>query len=133
MALVLDDAFDVRESRRILWSAGATPEGREQLWRFVRDQWEALLDRLPEQSRASIPYYGSGFCSLDKARELEAFFRPRIDGLEGAPRNLAQAVESVELCAAYAQEQQPAVERFLRAYPPNHSTSSSTGSGRLNK
>ena len=113
LQLVFDEALDVRETSPILWIAGREPAGQLQVWRLVRDRWDDLLDRLPERSRAWLPRYAASFCTREKAEEVETFFAPRIDEIEGAPRQLAQTVEEIRLCAAFAEVQGAAVTRWL--------------------
>ena len=47
-----------------------------------------------------VPAFGSFFCSLEKADEWQAFIESRAEVMPGYERDLAQAVESVRLCAA---------------------------------
>jgi len=45
---------------------------------------------------------------------VESFFRDRIAGLSGGPRNLANALERIRLCAARTQALRPAVASFFQ-------------------
>ncbi len=47
------------------------------------------------------------------ADRVEAFFAPFIDELQGGPRNLAGAVESIRLCAALVRAQGAATRAFF--------------------
>jgi uncharacterized protein (DUF58 family) len=56
---------------------------------------------------------GGGFCAMDKARELETFFAPRVADLEGGPRALAQTLESIRLCAALVEAKAAEVQAYF--------------------
>jgi hypothetical protein len=45
------------------------------------------------------------------------FLGPRVGQYTGAPRNLAQTLENIELCIARKSAQQDSVKKFLEKYP----------------
>ena len=45
---------------------------------------------------------------------MRDFFTPRIEKLTGGPRNLAQALEAAQQCAARVAAQKDSVARYLR-------------------
>jgi len=47
---------------------------------------------------------------------LEAYFTPLTGKYEGAPRNLAQVLESIDLCVARVSAQRAGVAEFLKQY-----------------
>jgi alanyl aminopeptidase len=114
LALVVSDEFELREAIGLLQGAFAEPRLRELGYAFLKDHFDAISNKLPELYR---PYMAFSFVSLcDDARrpEIEAFFRPRIEKLDGGPRILAQALESMSLCSAQRKAQAPGVEAFLK-------------------
>jgi len=52
-------------------------------------------------------------CDRTRIDLVRAFFAPRIDRLTGGPRNLAQALEAAELCAARVAAQRDSVLGYL--------------------
>ena len=44
------------------------------------------------------------------------FFQGRIEKLPGGPRNLAQTLETIDLCIASRTVQEPSVREFLSKY-----------------
>jgi alanyl aminopeptidase len=60
-----------------------------------------------------LPRVTGYFCDEAYAAEVEAFFAPLVDGLEGGPRNLAGALEEIRLCAALARVQGPALTAYF--------------------
>jgi len=114
MVITLTDEFELRESISILQRGVAEARNREAAYGFVKDHFDELVDRLPAHYR---PYLASTFVALcDERRkpEIEAFFRPRIERLEGGPRILEQALESLSLCAAAREAQATSIAAFLK-------------------
>ena len=70
---------------------------------FLKSHYDALAARLPKGTfspAAYFPWVAAGLCASDTRQEMEAFFRPRAATIEGAPRVLEQALESVDQCRA---------------------------------
>jgi cytosol alanyl aminopeptidase len=95
------------------------PETRSETWKFVRENFDALNAKLPGARAvpfgATLPFVVTGFCDEAMASEVEAFFAPRLANLNGGPRNLASALESIRLCAAQKKALEPELRRFLSA------------------
>jgi alanyl aminopeptidase len=106
---------DVRvgETMRVLWSQAGQPETRAATWDWVRARFDTLVGHLPERNAGELPLLASSFCDAARADEVEAFFRPRIQGLLGGPRNLASAVEAINLCAARVEAQRASAHAFF--------------------
>ncbi|GAB4124422.1 MAG: M1 family metallopeptidase [Rhodothalassiaceae bacterium] len=113
-AHIADPALRDNEAIQVAFTQVGNEAQRDALWAWVRDEanLEALLARIPTWRKGAIVNIGGGFCSEDKAAELEAFFRDRVDALEGGPRELDQTLESIRLCAAL----KAAKAEELRAY-----------------
>jgi alanyl aminopeptidase len=60
-----------------------------------------------------LPRVGASFCDAQSRNELQAFFGPIATKYTGAPRNLAQILEAIDLCIASKTAQQPSVVEFL--------------------
>jgi cytosol alanyl aminopeptidase len=59
---------------------------------------------------------GRRFCSAERGKEVEAFFRDRSAKAVGGARILAQTVEQIGQCVAVRKVQEPSVADFLRHY-----------------
>ena len=116
LSLVLSDSLDIRESFGIARSAMSHPQTREIAWNFVKENIDTIVARLPFESRAYLPYFGSSFCDESRRAEVEAFFKDRVGSWEGAQRNLAQTLEEIELCRAFREAQEASVVEFLKRY-----------------
>jgi alanyl aminopeptidase len=116
LELLLDPGFDIREAGTALWiSRQATPP-RRAAHDFVVANFDAYAKRVSRDSPGSWPTYATGLCTAQDRQEVEAFWRDRAGNYAGGTRNLAQALESIELCARLRAAQGPAVAAFLANY-----------------
>ncbi len=115
-ALSLDPALDFRETDVAMFRALDSELGRATLWDFVKKNYDAVVARMPRETTGQIAYVASGFCDAERAKDAKAFFESRIDKLPGGPRNLAQVLETIELCTAARAAQEPGVGEFLKGY-----------------
>ncbi len=98
LALLLDPAFDVRESWTALqngywWNPtrGATNE-------FIIANFDALAKTVERDTPGHWPVYASGLCAESDRAALAAFWKERAPRYAGADRELANALEAIELC-----------------------------------
>ena len=123
MPIVLTDEFDSRESLSILFGPSERRQTRDLVYDFVKQNWDLLIAKLPTDSGAYLPYVAGGYCDSEHRREVENFFSGRSTKYTGGPRILTQALESIDLCAAYKNAQGASVAEFLRTYKPAESAS----------
>lgn len=114
MALMLGDQFDLREALGLLQGGFQNPATREVAYRFVVDNYDAITNKLPPMYRPYMAFTLVAVCDDARKAEAEAFFRPRIEKLDGGPRILAQALEQLSLCAAAKKAQTPGVIAYLK-------------------
>jgi alanyl aminopeptidase len=86
---------------------------RELFFTYVKDHFDALLARLPQEVGGYMPSLGGAFCDSAHRQDVEAFFKDRAPRYPGGPKILAQALESVDLCIAQRDSLQPGLARFL--------------------
>jgi ERAP1-like C-terminal domain len=90
----------------------AHPETRDAVFEWTRDHLDAVLARVDSWRKGQLPAQFDEFCSEADAARLEATFAPIIDSLESGPRYLANTLETIRLCAAFAaQHRQPGAAR----------------------
>jgi cytosol alanyl aminopeptidase len=120
LSILLTDEFDSRESLTILFAAAGSPETRGPAFNFVRQNWDALVGRLPSEagfeSAAVLPFVAGDYCDDQHRAEVEAFFKGRSTRYAGGPRILDQVLEGISLCAASKSANQASVAEFLRKY-----------------
>jgi alanyl aminopeptidase len=113
-AIILTDEFELREAIGLLQGGMREPRTREQAYQFVKDHFDEISNKLPVMYRPFLAFTFVALCDDARKPEIEAFFRPRIEKLDGGPRVLAQALETLSLCSAQRKAEAPGVEAFLR-------------------
>jgi alanyl aminopeptidase len=86
---------------------------RDAAWDWLRRNFDALLARIPDWRKGRLAGAGAYFCDPAHRAEVEAFFRPKTAQLSGAPRALANALESIDLCMAKKAFHEPGLKRLL--------------------
>lgn len=98
---LLEERFSDAEAGRILFRQLARTKTAELTYQWIIDNWDAVLESVPESNRGgTVPAFGGSFCSVERANEWEDIILSNADRLAGYERPLAQATESVRLCAA---------------------------------
>ncbi len=115
-ALYLAPGTDEREASAMFAAATHDEAGRSAGWKFLQANYDAIIARVPREALGWTPYVAAGFCDAERRRETEEFFRGRVEKLPGGPRNLAKVLESMDVCIALRQVQEPSVREFLAKY-----------------
>jgi aminopeptidase N len=117
LAVVSDTAFDLRDTSGILFRVLYARGGRERGWTFVKKHWDALAARMrADEQTWTIENVTKAFCDPAHRADAAAFFGERSAKVDGGPRALANALETVDLCIGQRQANATAVTRFLSAY-----------------
>jgi alanyl aminopeptidase len=111
--LALDPVLRVTEVPDALFNELETNETREATWRWLKEHIEPLLERIARRNGSMLVHTAGAFCDDAHAADVEAFFTPRLAGMDGGPRVLAETLEGIRLCAALRKAQEPAVRRFF--------------------
>jgi cytosol alanyl aminopeptidase len=99
----------------ILRSALSGSESRAQAWRFYRENFDSLAERMRSDELGRLIEGVGVLCDPAQRAEAEALLTPRVKQIEGGPRALARALESISLCVASEARNAPSVREFLRA------------------
>ena len=92
----------------------AQPASQEAAWAFVKDRWPQLTERLGVfQGVPGIVGALGGFCSMERAADIRAFFAR--NPVPPAARGLQQALERIESCVSLDQRQSAPFTRWLSA------------------
>ena len=112
--LVLDRSLRDNEILAPLSVALGDPSRRDAAWAWTKDHYDAILERLPRH-HGGVALVGAGgvYCDEEHAKELETFFQPKIDSIEGGPRVLASTLEDMHLCVARRRVQEPSARAFF--------------------
>jgi len=117
LPLVLDPANDAREVMGVMYGLSQEPASREQVYSFVKENYDALAARLPEEIAGWLVMVGTAFCDAEHRKDVEAFFTPRNARVDAGPRILAQALEQMDLCIAQKEAQSASIDAFLTQGP----------------
>jgi aminopeptidase N len=90
----------------------AQPASQDIAWSFVKSKWPTLTERLGVfQSVPAIVSALGGFCTVEKAADIKAFFAK--NPVPPAARSLQQSIERIESCVALDQRQSAPFTRWL--------------------
>jgi alanyl aminopeptidase len=105
----LTDTVKVGEMGRLLMGERDTVAQRDAMWQWFTAHYAQILARTGSFAGGRLPSLAaSGGCSATEATRLHTVFDSRASDAAGIARGLAQTGESIELCAALKQAQDPA-------------------------
>ena len=100
-AALMEGKFQGSDFLEIVFRQMVREATRELTYEWLKANYDTIAEQLPDSYRArALPAFGSAFCSAERADEWQAFIEARAEQLPGYERSLAQAIESVRLCAA---------------------------------
>jgi alanyl aminopeptidase len=118
--VVLNGNVPFIEGAFLLFGGQTSPTTRHMSLDFLKAHYDEILAKRPTGGGfdfgSVLPYVGASYCDAAQKDELKSFLEPRVDKLLGAPRNLQQVLESIDVCIAQTAEQAPSVEAFLKSY-----------------
>ncbi|MCI0572591.1 MAG: M1 family metallopeptidase [Myxococcaceae bacterium] len=114
LAAALLGAFDVRDASSLLAGSLGNPSTREVAYGFVKEHFDALVEKMPRNSGAYLITHGGYFCDAEHRADVVAFFGERAPKHEGGPRMLAQTLERLDLCIAQKEAQSKSLAAFLQ-------------------
>ena len=95
LALVISDEIRNNEFTYILWSQMGQGITQDATWYWFMKNVDAIVNRLPTWDQIEVIDVGEYFCNSEKREALREFFSPRVDDIQGAPRQLAKNLESI--------------------------------------
>ncbi len=116
LALLFDPAIDIREATTALSLANGASPPRRETHAFIAEHFDALAARVDRDAPGTWPRYAAGLCDAADRAAVEAFWQPRADRYAGAGRNLAQALEAIDLCVRMRARERPSVVSALDRY-----------------
>jgi alanyl aminopeptidase len=88
-------------------------ETRDVAYAFVKEHYDTLAARMPEEHVSALAWVGASYCDPVHRQDVAAFFTERTARAPGGTRMLAQVLEGVDLCIAFKAAQGPSLESFL--------------------
>ena len=98
MDLLLDPAFDVRESWTALYFGRYWNPARRTANDYIMANFDALAKRVGRDTPGGWPVYADGLCSTADESALTTFWRDRAKDYAGAEHHVAEAIESIRIC-----------------------------------
>jgi alanyl aminopeptidase len=89
------------------------PAMRDRTWKALQGDYEALMPKLEAMFRGYMPFIANGFCDEEHAKEVDDFFRSRLDKYPETKRPLDHALEKIHNCVALKQTQQASITAFF--------------------
>jgi len=98
MALLLDPPFDVRESWTALYYAHYWIPSHRAANEYIMANFDALAKTVGRDTPGGWPFYAAGLCSSADESKLTAFWKIRAKDYSRAEHELAEAIESIQIC-----------------------------------
>lgn len=100
-AVLLAGDFKGTEFLRIMFRQMSRAATTELTYAWLKENDDAIIELIPQTFRSrAVPRFGATFCTAERADDWQAFVQSHAAELPGYERGLAQAIESVRLCAA---------------------------------
>jgi len=116
-AAVIDKKFKGTEIVSIVYRQMMRAATTELTYDWLLRNKETIVAMIPETFRSGIvPALGNAFCSTDRALEWDGFIKSVAHELPGYERSLAQATESIRLCAALREETEDELIKAMKNY-----------------
>ena len=115
-ALSDKDAFTNRQASGVVARLMGNEGTKEQTWNWFKNNFDEFVEsRVLDVRKGGVPGYARGFCSKERASEVESFFESKAELIPGYERSLAQTLESINLCAALKQAKSEEMAAALAA------------------
>ncbi|WP_295797249.1 M1 family metallopeptidase [uncultured Microbulbifer sp.] len=98
--LALSEDMGAREAFGLIRNAMAEPALQAQNWNWLRSNFPAVVNKIPEQWRRNTPRFAASFCDRESLKGVQALFASDSKLVPGYERAMAQTEESISLCMA---------------------------------
>jgi alanyl aminopeptidase len=102
-----NEIFDVGQS------VADAPGGQERMFRWMTDNYDAIMKRLPGEFAGFMPYFASG-CSEERLQAARVFFAKPEHQAPGTGKQLAKVADQVQDCVGLREREGDTVARYLR-------------------
>jgi aminopeptidase N len=113
LGMTIDGSIKMQDLRYVFAPLFERRATRDVAYSWLTAHFSELEKRLPSFIVGRTVWVMASLCNEERVKQAEAFFRPRVERMEGASKHLSQAMEAGKLCAAVAVRQSPSVERWL--------------------
>jgi len=104
-----------QDTPSVITAVAGNRHGRALAWQFIQDNWDELDRRYGRSGFSIMRMVGitGGFTSLDRAQEVEEFFKKHP--APSAARTLQQSLERIRLNAKWVEKNAKAIGEWLAA------------------
>jgi alanyl aminopeptidase len=117
LGLALDPRLNPLEMSLLLRRQLAHWRTRPAALSFIGRNWRRMRERLSNAELGTWPAMFGGFCSDARADRVQELFAPYVEQMPGGPRELAQTLERIRLCAARVKAQRASVQAYFAERP----------------
>lgn len=112
---VLSRELRVRETFAYLRESFAHAGSREAAWDWLRRDYKRLVSITGDGTRSRFMSLPATLCTKEHADAIRAFFEPMAGKITGAPRTLANTLETVNQCHAWKQKASTGISTAIKA------------------
>ena len=98
LGLLLDGTLRAQDYGSVVGPTFRHPDTHTVFWAWFQEHYEELVRLRGPKSAAGLPWAVGAFCDADGRARGESFFKGVAIIPDGAPQNLAQALEDVDRC-----------------------------------
>jgi alanyl aminopeptidase len=113
LALVLDEKLRSSEVYELLDLQMEIRTNQAATWNWLTLNFNGVLKRVSGETGGEFPWLTYRMCSEGEAAQVKAFFSEHIQSLPGGQRNLVQALEYIDLCAARVERYRKETSEFF--------------------
>ncbi len=110
----VDKRLTPRDAVTLLREALENPHTRDAAFDYLRANYAAVSKRIPKQLTPFLPFLAAGFCTEDRAEQIEALFGPAADQHAQSRRILDLALRQVRQCDTFRAHHQKGAEQFFK-------------------
>ena len=111
---VISGALRLRELSTYLREAFADTELRARTWDWFRRDYDKIVANTSAGGLSRFVSLPSTLCSDTAHSEVEEFFKPKIGKIVGAPRKLANALETIDNCVLWRSKKGTEIAKALK-------------------
>ena len=100
LQLGLDPSLHTNEVSKTLSSLMKYKQNHNAAWKWLTENYNAYVARLPLSEAGSVSTVGRAFCNQPRVEEVRSFFTERVKDLPGGERSLARTLSYIEICSA---------------------------------
>jgi hypothetical protein len=101
LAIALTPKIRTGDLRYVQRYLSAEPAAKQALWSWFKTNFAAIEKRLSRYGMSSTPDIQKFGCDAADKADLDAFFAPKLNELEGMPRVLKENEERIDRCIAF--------------------------------